>query len=145
MVSTPNLGPAVPIDIDPRRLLGADTVGLGLPRELIAGEFVSRVVGNAPATAETVDKVAAMVLPPRPRYPDQLRAAGVTGRVIVRLVVDTAGRVEPGSVMIRESSHDLFAEAVRAVLPSLRFVPAEAGGRKVRMLVDLPFEFRLRE
>jgi periplasmic protein TonB len=69
----------------------------------------------------------------------------MTGRVVVRLIVDTVGRVEPASVVIRESSHDLFAQAVRAVLPSLRFVPAEAGGRKVRMLVDLPFEFRLNE
>jgi hypothetical protein len=34
---------------------------------------------------------------------------------------------------------------VRAVLPSLRFTPAEIGGRKVRMLVDLPFEFRLND
>jgi hypothetical protein len=48
-------------------------------------------------------------------------------------------------VVIRESSHDLFAQAIRAVLPSLRFTPAVAGGRKVRMLVDLPFEFRLND
>jgi protein TonB len=86
-----------------------------------------------------------MLAPPRPRYPDQLRAAGVTGRVVVRLVVDTAGRVELASVTVREASHDLFAQAVRAVLPSLRFTAAEAGGRKIRMLVDLPFEFRLRD
>jgi periplasmic protein TonB len=81
----------------------------------------------------------------RPQYPERLRAAGVTGRVVVRLVVDTLGRVEPASVAIRESAHDLFAQAVRAVIPSLRFVPAEAGGRRVRMLVDLPFEFRLND
>jgi periplasmic protein TonB len=101
--------------------------------------------GGRPATIATVDRAAALVSPPRPRYPELLRAAGVTGRVIVRLVVDTLGRVEPGSIVVRESSHDLFAGAVRAILPALRFVPAEAGGRRVRMLVDLPFEFRLNE
>jgi protein TonB len=69
----------------------------------------------------------------------------VTGRVVVRLVVDTVGRVEPATITIRESSHDLFTQAVRAILPALRFVPAEAGGRRVRMLVDIPFEFRLNQ
>ena len=137
-------GPAV--DVDLRRLFGADSIP---PGRIIGPGGGSRVAdipgapGRDPATAATVDRSAAMLAPPRPRYPEQLRAAGVTGRVVVRLVVDTAGRLEPGSVEIRESSHDLFTRAVRAVLPSLRFTPAEAGGRKVRMLVDLPFEFRL--
>jgi protein TonB len=132
-------------DIDPATLLGADTLAPGGPRGPIGGELVGPPLGDRPATAATVDRAAALLAPPRPRYPDQLRAAGVTGRVIVRLVVDTTGRVEPASVVIRESSHDLFAQAVRAVLPGLRFAPAEAGGRRVRMLVDLPFEFRLEE
>jgi periplasmic protein TonB len=100
---------------------------------------------GAPATIATVDRAAFLVAPPRPRYPERLRTAGVTGRVVVRFVVDTLGRVEPASIVIRESSHDLFIEAVRATLPALAFVPAEAGGRKVRMLVDLPFEFRLHD
>ena len=132
--------------IDPRTLLAADTAGLGLPDGPIGGAPIGdRVTGDQLATAMTVDRAAAMLAPPRPRYPDRLRAAGVPGRVVVRLVVDTTGRVEPASVVIREASHDLFAQAVRAVLASLRFAPAEAGGRKVRMLVDLPFEFRLYE
>ena len=79
----------------------------------------------------------------QPRYPEMLRRAGVTGRVVVRFVVDTAGRVEPGSVRVVESDHELFAQAVRAALPRLRFAPAEAGGRRVRQLVEMPFEFTL--
>jgi periplasmic protein TonB len=140
-----NALPPSQTEVDPGRLLAADTTGLGLPYGPIGGELVGRISGDQPATAAMVDRVAAMLAPPRPRYPDQLRAAGVTGRVVVRLVVDTIGRVELASIVIREASHDLFTQAVRAVLPSLRFVPAEAGGRKVRMLVDLPFEFRLQE
>jgi periplasmic protein TonB len=140
---SPNPEADAPTDIDPGRLLAGDTIGLGIPRGPIGGQLLGRVFGDQPATAANVDKAAALLAPPRLRYPDPLRAAGVTGRVIVRLVVDTTGRVEPANVIIEESSHDLFAQAVRAVLPSLRFAPAEAGGRKVRMLVDLPFEFRL--
>jgi protein TonB len=142
----PTTGSKPTIDIDPGVLLRGDTLGpSGPPGGLIGDGSLGPVVGDQPATAATVDRAAALIAPPRPRYPDQLRAAGVTGRVVVRLVVDTMGRVEPATVVIRESSHDLFAHAVRMVLPSLRFAPAAAGGRKVRMLVDLPFEFRLRE
>jgi protein TonB len=130
-------------DIDPRTLLSNERlVPIGPPGR-IGGDPFSRTGSDEPATAASVDRVAALLAPPQARYPDQLRAAGVTGRVVVRLIVDTTGRVEPASVIIRESSHDLFAQAVRAVLPTLRFVPADVGGRKVRMLVDLPFEFRL--
>jgi protein TonB len=100
---------------------------------------------DEPATMATVDRPAALRSPPSPRYPEQLRAARVTGRVVARFIVDTTGRIEPASIVIRESSHDLFARAVLAVLPGLRFVPAEVGRGKVRMLVDLPFEFRLKD
>jgi len=78
-----------------------------------------------------------------PRYPDGLRAAGVSGSVMVEFVVDTAGRVEPRSIQLIQTDHVLFASAVRDVLPRYRFIPAEAGGRKVRQLVRLPFRFDL--
>lgn len=135
------------VDVDIGGLFGADSI----PVEGVVGPGGGRganpvaAAGREPATIATVERPAAMIAPPRPRYPEQLRAAGVTGHVVVRLVVDTAGRVEPGSIVIRESSHDLFTQAVRAVLHGLRFRPAEAGERKVRMLVDLPFHFRLNE
>jgi protein TonB len=135
-------------EIDARALLAADTGLFGRQAsfgEPAGGRALGSPTGDEPATAGNVDRPAALLPPPRPRYPDQLRVAGVTGRVVVRLVVDTVGRVEPASVVIRESSHDLFAQAVRGVLPSLRFAPAVAGGRKVRMLIDLPFEFRLND
>jgi protein TonB len=139
------IGPAPLTDVDPTALLAGDSLGRRAAPAPIGPEASRPVLGDQPATAATADRPAALLAPPRPQYPEQLRAAGVTGRVIVRLVVDTTGRVEPASIVIREASHDLFARAVRVVLPSLRFVPAEVGSRRVRMLVDLPFEFRLRE
>ena len=95
--------------------------------------------------AESVELVAALLPPaPSPSYPELLRRAGVTGRVVVRFVVDTAGRVETGSVTILSSAHGELERAVREVLPHYRFRPAEAGGKRVRMLVEMPFEFALR-
>lgn len=78
-----------------------------------------------------------------PRYPDILRSAGVEGEVLAQFVVDTTGRVEIGSFKVLRSSHELFEAAVRIALPSMRFLPAEVGGRKVRQLVQQPFVFAL--
>ncbi|HEX4682365.1 MAG TPA: TonB family protein, partial [Gemmatimonadaceae bacterium] len=87
----------------------------------------------------------AMQLPanPTPAYPPMLRSARVEGEVLAQFVVDTSGRAEPGTFKILKSTHDLFTQSVRDVLPTLRFSPAEMNGRRVRQLVQMPFPFRL--
>jgi protein TonB len=80
---------------------------------------------------------------PEPRFPDALRARGTTGRVVVQFVIDTLGRAEAPGIRVLETTEPAFADAVRAVLPRYRFSPGEAGGRKVRTLVQLPFDFEL--
>ena len=79
-----------------------------------------------------------------PAYPAVLRRSGVEGAVRIRFVVDTLGRVELSSVDVRATTNEAFTEAVRAVLPKLRFTPAEVGRRRVRQLVEMPFIFSLR-
>jgi protein TonB len=81
--------------------------------------------------------------PAQPTFPYMLRERGHNGRVVVQFVVDTLGRAEMGGLQVVEASDPLFAESVRAVLPRYRFSPGEAGGRKVRTLVALPFDFTL--
>jgi len=78
-----------------------------------------------------------------PRYPDMLRSANVEGEVLMQFVVDTTGRVEMGSLKVLKTSHDLFTNAVRQFLQSARYYPAEIGGRKVKQLVQQPFNFTL--
>lgn len=82
--------------------------------------------------------------PAAPRYPAALRESGVQGAVVVQLVVDTLGRVDMSEVRIIHSAHALLTDAVQEVLPRYRFVPGEAGGRRVSTRVQIPFEFRLR-
>lgn len=78
-----------------------------------------------------------------PRYPELLRSAGVEGTVTVQFVVDTLGRAEMDSFKVLSVTHELFGNAVRAAVAKSRFFPAEAGGRKVRQLVEQPFVFGL--
>jgi protein TonB len=78
-----------------------------------------------------------------PRYPAALRASGIDGEVIALFVVSEAGRVEPASVRFVRSDHVLFEAAVREALDAMRFNPAEAGRKRVRQLVQMPFVFTL--
>jgi protein TonB len=99
---------------------------------------------DGPLTEHAVDRpVLALAGSAAPRYPEPLRLAGVEGRVVARFVVDTLGRVEPGSVTVVRATHAAFATATVAAVGAMRFVPAEARGRRVRQLVEQPFEFRL--
>lgn len=78
-----------------------------------------------------------------PAYPDMLRTAGIEGTVLAQFVVDTTGRAEMGSFKALKSDNDLFTSAVKNALQRMRFLPAEVGGRKVKQLVQQPFQFSL--
>jgi periplasmic protein TonB len=133
------------IDLSKKMTDEADFSGKG-----VAGGIAKGVVGGtAPVADQTyfefqVEKqVAAAPGNAPPRYPDMLRSANVEGEVLVQFVVDTTGRVERGSIKILKSSHELFTNAVQSALNSMRFYPAEIGGRKVKQLVQQPFNFHL--
>jgi protein TonB len=78
-----------------------------------------------------------------PKYPEDLRAAHTTGKVLVQFLVDTAGMPEPSTFKILQSSHGAFSAAVQEALPCMRFSPASIKGRRVRQLVQMPFVFDL--
>ena len=78
-----------------------------------------------------------------PIYPQQLRTAGVEGKLLTRFVVDTNGRAIVETFKVVERTDDRFVPAVREAIPNLRFSPADVGGKKVKQLVEMPFEFML--
>ena len=98
---------------------------------------------NRAYSENQVERAVVPTRPPQPRYPESLRSVSVTGEVVVRYIVDARGRVEPGSIKILSSAHNLFSEAVRRALLEARYRPAEVGGRAVRQLVEQPFIFKL--
>jgi TonB family protein len=78
-----------------------------------------------------------------PRYPEELKAAKIEGRVLATFVVDTTGKADLSTFRAGLSTHRLFTEAVKDALPAMRFMPGEVGGRKVRMSIEQTFEFKL--
>jgi TonB family protein len=101
------------------------------------------VMYDTVASAIEVDSIARVVLSAAPAYPQTLLAQNVEGRALVQFVVDTAGLVDTLSFAVVEATHAEFAEAVRAVLPAMRFTPAILASRKVKQLVQQPFLFRI--
>ncbi|HET9465032.1 MAG TPA: energy transducer TonB [Gemmatimonadales bacterium] len=133
------------IDLTKKVTDEADFTGKG-----VAGGIAKGVVGGtAPVADQTyfefqVEKQVAQIPGSvNLRYPDMLRSANVEGEVLAQFVVDTTGRVEKGSIKILKTSHDLFTSAVMSALNSARYYPAEIGGRKVKQLVQQPFNFTL--
>lgn len=78
-----------------------------------------------------------------PRYPTPLRRAGVEGKVLAQFVVNRDGTVDLSSFKVLQSPDQQFTQAVKGALPSMRFSPAQVGGRPVRQLVQMPFVFAL--
>ena len=140
-VNIPNVLPD--IDLTAKLTNEADFSGKGV-QSAKAAVGVARPEGDQPYFEFMVEKpVAEASNTTRPRYPDILKSAGVEGEVLAQFVVDTVGRVEPGSFKVLKTSHALFETAVRAALPGMRFIPAEVGNKRVRQLVQQPFVFAI--
>jgi protein TonB len=123
----------------------ADFSGIGVAGGVATGKVGGTgEVTDAPLFEFQVEKPA-MAAPGTkgPEYPGILRQTNVQGRVIATFVVDTSGRADMTTFRELESAHDLFTLAVKNALPKMRFLPAEVGGRKVKMWVQQAFEFKL--
>ena len=76
-------------------------------------------------------------------YPPLMRDAGVTARVVVQMIIDEEGRVEPGSVAIQSATHDGFRDASVRAAEKFRFRPARLNGRAVPVIIAIPIDWKL--
>ena len=106
------------------KLAGADSVFT----QLEVDSIVSRYPGSA-----------------SPAYPVEMLKQGVQGSVVTQYVVDTTGFADTTSLKIMSTTHEQFADAVRAALPYMRFSPAKVGSKKVRQLVEQEFSFKIEQ
>lgn len=153
----PVVVPPTPLVVDPVMVpstLPPSSEPLGAPFDSTASVANSAAGGghgvgdvragdDTPLSATSVDREVVPLKGVTPRYPGVLASAGVEGTVVMQFVVDTLGRVERASIRAMRVDQALFEQSVRDALARMRFVPAEAGGRKVRQLVEQPFTFAL--
>lgn len=134
------------VDLSRKATDEADFSGKGVQGGIAKGVEggTGPVISDQPYFDFQVEKAAAAIPGSgNPAYPEMLKSSGVEGEALVQFIVDTTGRAELGSFKVLRASHDAFGQAVRSALPRMRFLPAEIGGRKVRMLVQQPFAFAL--
>lgn len=79
---------------------------------------------------------------PEPKYPADALAAGLTGRVIVRVVIGKDGRVVRAGIQQSSGVPSLDASALAAVC-QWRFEPIRQGGVAVVAAVPIPVQFRI--
>jgi len=91
-------------------------------------------------TVETVDK-APVVRRGGVAYPEKARQRGLTGRVVVSLLIGTDGKVQRSRVL-EATPAGVFEDAVLSSLPQWLFAPAEYQGRPVPIWVSLPLDFQ---
>jgi protein TonB len=105
------------------------------------------VGGTGPVTNQTyfefqVEKPAEMLQDsPKPKYPSVLESSGIAGEVQAQFVVASSGKADMDSFKVLKSSNELFTQAVKNVLPRMRFSPAMIGGKPVNQLVQQSFQF----
>jgi protein TonB len=127
------------------RFEARDYTGVGRP----GGRHDGIVTADSASTqsetylAAEVDEAVVAVLIPAPRYPAALRAAAIEGEILAQYVVDTTGRIQPGSWKVLRASHDGFREAAREAVEAGRFKPARIAGRPVRQLVQQSIRFTI--
>jgi TonB family protein len=86
---------------------------------------------------------AELVVRPEFVHPRLLLEAGISGRVILRFIIDTTGQIEATSIEVLEKTHEAYADAARSGVLGARFRPAHFGNRAVRQLTRWPVNFQI--
>jgi protein TonB len=113
----------------------------------VKGGTGTGVVGGIANTNQTyfefqVEKPAEMLQDsPKPKYPSVLESSGIAGEVQAQFVVRSDGKADMDSFKVLKSTNELFTQAVKNVLPRMKFSPAMIGGKPVNQLVQQSFQF----
>lgn len=100
--------------------------------------------GKKPPTEEPITPAVPIAGQPEIPYPADLFNRRIQGEVMLYLVVDTAGSVLRDSTRIATSSgQSAFDAAALTAAQSLRFTPAQQGGKPVTAPIQVPIRFTL--
>ena len=99
--------------------------------------------GNEVFMEAIVEEKPSVLSGPTLQYPELLRTAGIQGRVMVQAIIDTSGRAEPPSVKVLQSANPGFDQPAKTFVVKALFRPARVHGRAVRVLINIPVDFRI--
>lgn len=88
---------------------------------------------------EKPDTPPVPVRTPPPVYPSQLKRDGVSGMVVVNIIIEADGSV--AEVEVRKSTNAEFEGPAVDAVKNWRFKPAQKDGNAIRSKVALPLKF----
>ncbi|MGC8491621.1 MAG: energy transducer TonB [Syntrophobacteraceae bacterium] len=89
-----------------------------------------------------VDKPPVPIKRVEPEYPDEARQLGISGRVVLKFLVESDGRVSRASVLSARPV-GVFNRSALAAIVEWRFKPGLYRGKPVAAWVELPVSFHL--
>ena len=101
--------------------------------------------GNEVFMEAIVEEKPTVLSGPIPVYPELLKQAQIQGRVLVQAIVDTLGRAEPSSVKVLQSPNPGFDQSAKTYVLKALFRPARVHGRAVRVLIQIPIDYRIKQ
>ena len=87
-----------------------------------------------------VEKQPEPIKNPAPKYPEIARKAGITGQVVVEVLVNKEGKVE---AIGKVHGNEVFHEEAKKAAAQWTFTPAIQNDKPVKVWVSLPFRFQL--
>jgi len=84
---------------------------------------------------------ANVISKPEPGYTETARAAGITGKVVLRCVFTAEGEVKH-FLIVKPLAYGLTEQAIKAAR-RIKFIPATADGHPVSMYIQLEYNFSL--
>lgn len=124
----------------PARGIESFSLQAAVPLPVSRGAMFTDSQVEAPQHARLIGEL------PKPTVPSQL--ANIEGDVRLRFTVGTDGRPVISTVSVVSSTNEMLTDAVKRVIPSMRFEPAKTGGRDpkaVTEVVQLGFVFSSHE
>ena len=86
------------------------------------------------------DKEPQIIKKVEPAYPELAKRAGLEGSVIVKMLVDTKGKV--AQVVVLKSDAEVFNEPAIQAAKQFVFTPATVKNKPVAVWISYPFRFR---
>ena len=117
-----------------------DFSGVGVEGGVASGIVPTGDVFSVDVVQEKPERLAG----PPPVYPPLLQQAGIEGTVTVQAIIDTMGRVEPGSIKITQTANPGFNESAKATVLKSLFRPARVYGKAVRVLIQIPIAYTIK-
>lgn len=132
-------------DLAPDLDASLEGLSFGIPSlelDINAGSSLLNGVNDGVMTAQAVDILPKVLFRPPLEYPSKAASDGISGEVILNLLISELGQVE--KVKVNKSTPQGFFEiAASKNVKKWKFEPAEYNGKKVAVWMNQTIEFNL--